>query len=138
MSPNPASRTQQTNHRNHVQLLGELTAPAAHRTLRNGMIIVTWRLLVHRVLVQPGGPSSDTIDCLSMAPATRRSAPTWQVGDLISCEGALRRRFWRSGPGTISRCEVEVNRARRVSRTRASPADEPLDAAGQPPVEESS
>jgi single-strand DNA-binding protein len=38
-----------------------------------------------------------------------------QPGDIVEVRGSLRRRFWRAGPGAVSRTEVEVVRLRRVA-----------------------
>jgi single-strand DNA-binding protein len=60
-------------------------------------------------------PTVDTIDCVAWLARVRRAAASWQPGDTIEVEGALRRRFWRGpGGGPASRCEVEVITARVV------------------------
>jgi single-strand DNA-binding protein len=119
-----APRIQKTDHRNDVRIIGQLSDIAVRRTLSSGAAAVTWRLVVQRSVVPPGGSSYDTIDCLAVAASPRRYAPSWRAGDVIACEGSLRRRFWRSGGATISRCEVEVTRAHVVRRTRMKPAAE--------------
>jgi len=106
-------------------MTGEVSSVAVARTLRDGAPVVTWRLIVRRALVRPGGANFDTIDCISWEAPVRRSAPRWQLGDLIECEGSLHRRFWRTPGGTVSRCEVEVSQARRVGRPRAQPGAGP-------------
>jgi single-strand DNA-binding protein len=123
MTVESTPRGRRTNHRNEVLLIGQLSGLATARVLRNGTPVVTWRLVVRRPIVVPGRPSYDTVDCLSLAVLTRKYAPLWRLGDVIACQGALHRRFWRSSDGTMSRCEVEVATAHRVarSRTRANP-----------------
>jgi single-strand DNA-binding protein len=43
----------------------------------------------------------------------------WQPGDVVEVEGALQRRFWRTGTGTASVCEVNCRRGRKVPRSGA-------------------
>jgi len=45
-----------------------------------------------------------------------RTVAAWQAGDRVSVEGALRRRFYRSGDGSATRLEIEVLKASRVAR----------------------
>ena len=40
----------------------------------------------------------------------------WRTGDVVEVEGALQRRFWRTGAGTASRYEVNCRRGRKVAR----------------------
>lgn len=107
--------------RNEVYLVGRLAAPAAERELPSGDMLTLWRLVVDR----PAGArvpegvrqvTVDTLECVSRSAAVRRTAGGWAAGDLVSVEGALRRRFWRTPGGPSSRYEVEVTKAKRVSR----------------------
>jgi single-strand DNA-binding protein len=107
--------------RNEVYLVGRLAAAAVERELPSGDVLVLWRLVVDR----PAGArvphgvrpvTVDTLECVSRSGAVRRTAGGWAAGDLLSVEGALRRRFWRTPGGPSSRYEVEVAKARRVSR----------------------
>lgn len=109
------------DHRNEVQLVGRLAAPAVRRTLPSGDPLVTWRLVVRRPAAAPPAPTVDTIDCSAWRLQTQRSAMQWSVGDIIECAGALRRRFWRTPVGPASRCEVEVTRAKRLRLPRTRP-----------------
>lgn len=107
-------------HRNEVTVVGRLSADPSERTLPNGDLIVSWRLVVQR----PPDPARkalavDTIDCVARTPALGRRALTWASGDVMEMSGALRRRFWRSGEGVRSRYEVEVASARRLARGNA-------------------
>lgn len=106
-------------HRNHVELLGRLSAPAAERVLSSGDTVVSWRVVVQR----PPDPRkatvvADSIECVAGTPALGRRALAWGVGDTLQLTGALRRRFWRSREGVRNRYEVEVDSARRVTRAR--------------------
>lgn len=106
--------------RSSVRLNGRLTALPVERELPSGDVLVTFRLSVPRQPTPLGLGSrqtSDWVDCVTAAGRVRRAAATWSVGDEVTVEGVLRRRFLRggSGPGG-SRLEVEALRARRVRR----------------------
>lgn len=108
--------------RNEVVLVGRVPAPAEERSMPSGDVLVTWRVVVDRPPSRrpvPEGvrvPVVDTFDCVAWTAATRRAAQALSVGDVVELTGALRRRFWRTGAGAASRCEVEVTRVRRLAR----------------------
>ena len=106
--------------RNEVLLVGRLAAAAVERELPSGDLLTTFRLVVDRPPARrpvSGRPVSvDTLDCVVWTAALRRAAAGWAPGDVLALDGALRRRFWRSTGGPTSRYEVEVSKARRVSR----------------------
>lgn len=124
-------RKQKTSHRNAIALVGEVSAVAEDRTLPSGLHVWSWRLTVRRAFVFPGGPTFDAIDCVAWQPTVCDKAALWGIGDLVSCEGFLRRRFWRSERGTVSRCEVEVHSGRRMRQAKP-PVDEPETASAAP------
>ncbi len=63
----------------------------------------------------------DTIDVACWSASARRAAGRFAAGDVVEVEGALRRRFFRTGAGAASRYEVEARSLRRASApTRAS------------------
>jgi single-strand DNA-binding protein len=105
---------------NEVRLVGRLAAPAQERTLPSGEVLALWRVVVDRPATPvPEGvrpQTVDTLECVARKTALRRTAAGWSAGDVVEVEGALRRRFWRAPSGVASRYEVEVRRARRVSR----------------------
>lgn len=108
-------------HRNEVVLVGRVAAAPVSRALPSGDVLVTFRLVVQRPRVGspapgPRTPTVDTIDCVALRAAVRRGAARWEAGDVVEVTGALRRRFWRGPAGPVSRCEVEVQRARRLAR----------------------
>lgn len=111
-------------HANEVVLIGRLATEPMWRTLPSGDQLVSWRLVVERPSVPPARPSRgraptvDTIDCMAWRADIRRRAAGWASGDTLSVCGSLRRRFWRSGPTTASRYEVEVRTARRAVGSR--------------------
>ena len=85
----------------------------------SGDVIATFRLSVRRQdtpMSRGSRQTTDWVDCVAFAARCRRTVATWQVGDEVSVEGALRRRFYRTGAGASTRLEVEVLRARRVAR----------------------
>ena len=104
-------------HVNTVRLRGRVSAAATERVLPSGDVIVTARLVIRR----PAGPARsrqpvDTLDCQAWSARNRRSLLSWQPGELVEVEGAVRRRFRRGPAGLSSRVEVEVASARRLSR----------------------
>jgi single-strand DNA-binding protein len=112
-----------SEHTNRVQLIGRLSAEPNSRVLPSGDRAVMWRLVVRRPPAPRRasgrtGPVVDTIDCVAWAVGVQRRVERWQVGDTVECEGALRRRFWRSTTGSTSRYEVEVQRAHRMRGRR--------------------
>ncbi len=108
-----------TLHENVVHLVGRLaTAPEA-REMPSGDQAVTWRLVVDRPVPDRRG-RVDTLACVAWLAPARRAALKWQAGDIIELDGALRRRFWRTPGGPVSRYEVEVRKARRVTASAAT------------------
>jgi single-strand DNA-binding protein len=81
----------------------------------SGDEMVTWRVVVDRPASHGPGPAFDVVDCVAWAARVRRSASSWAVGDVVTIDGALRRRFWRSPCGLQSRCEIEVRTAKRIA-----------------------
>jgi single-strand DNA-binding protein len=102
--------------RNEVSLMGRLAADPVATELPSGDVVVSWRVIVDRDVRARRPPSVDTIDCCAWSARARRSVSSWHPGDIVEIEGALRRRFWQGGTGPASRYEVEVLKARRVSR----------------------
>lgn len=108
--------------RNEVVLVGRVAAAAQERVMPSGDVLSSWRLVVDRPPPRrplPAGlrpPTVDTLECVAWTARLRRTAAGLQAGDVVSVEGALRRRFWRAGGGPSSRCEVEVSRVRRLTR----------------------
>lgn len=111
-------------HSNDVALVGRLAAAAVSRELPSGDVLTSFRIVVERP--EPSrqrqrasgrrSPTVDTLDCTVWRGDLRRIVGGWQPGDLVEVSGALRRRFWRAAAGAVSRCEVEVVKARRVRR----------------------
>ncbi len=105
---------------NEVTLHGRLAAEPEERELPSGDVIWTFRVIVDR---PPGGRSRqrvDSLECVAWLSRVRRSVSTWRVGDHVAVEGALRRRFFRSGAAAASRVEVEVTSARIIRRAGTS------------------
>lgn len=108
--------------RNEVVLVGRLSAPAEERILPSGDVMTIWRLVVDRPRSKrtlPEGarpPTVDALECVAWTRAVQRSAAAWESGDVVSVEGALRRRFWRAAGGPSSRYEIEVTKAKRLAR----------------------
>ena len=106
--------------RNEVLLLGRLSAAPEERELPSGDLIVTFRVVVDRPPARKGDAVSrvtvDSLECVARTAAARRTVLSWEAGDVVEAEGALRRRFWRAPGGLGSRYEVEVRRVKRVTR----------------------
>jgi len=106
--------------RNDVVLRGRLSAPAEVRTLPSGDTLVSFRLVVRRPEPHTRGQSVDVLSCITYDRSLQRRVAAWQAGDVVEIEGALQRRFWRTGSGTASVCEVNCRRGRKVPRGAAS------------------
>ncbi|MGY1604346.1 single-stranded DNA-binding protein [Geodermatophilus sp. SYSU D00815] len=107
--------------RNDVLLRGRLSAPAEMRTLPSGDALVTFRLIVRRPEPRARGRSVDVLNCVTYDRALQRRVALWQPGDVVEVEGALQRRFWRTGGGTkTSVCEVNCRKGRKVPRATAA------------------
>ena len=109
--------------RNDVVLRGRLSAPAEIRTLPSGDTLVSFRLVVRRPEPRSSGQSVDVLSCITYDKGLQRRVAAWQPGDVVEIEGALQRRFWRTGSGTASVCEVNCRRSRKVPRTSGSTAE---------------
>jgi len=111
---------------NEVALVGRVSAAPEERELPSGDLLVSWRVIVDRPPQRRAAPAGgrapvvDTVDCVAFGAAVRRTARGLAAGDVVRVEGALRRRFWRSGGGASSRTEVEVAAIRRLARAQAS------------------
>ncbi len=101
---------------NEVRLTGRLTSPPQERVLPSGDAIVTFRMSMVREatpMTRGSTKTSDWVDCVAFGARVRRTVGSWAVGDPVTVEGALRRRFYRSADGAATRLEVEVLRASR-------------------------
>jgi len=101
--------------RNEVVLCGRVAAAAEQRELPSGDIIVTARIVVDRDPQKLGRSTQrvDTIDCVAWTGRVQRSMRLWEAGHHVLVEGAIRRRFFRSAGGPVSRFEVEVTSTKR-------------------------
>src|SRR3954462_3054944 len=111
--------------RNDVLLRGRLSAPAEIRTLPSGGTLVTFRLVVRRPEPRGRGQSVAVLTCITYARPLQRRVAVWQPGDVVEVEGALQRRFWRTGTGTASGCEVNCRRGRKVPRASGAAVEQP-------------
>lgn len=103
---------------NAVQLRGRISAAPQTRELPSGDLVVTFRVTVPRPRRRgaAGRAAVDAIDIACWTARTRGFAVRLGTGDAVEVEGALRRRFFASGDGRVSRYEVEANRVRRPDR----------------------
>jgi single-strand DNA-binding protein len=102
---------------NEVRLAGRVTSAPEERELPSGDVIVTFRVSMAREpspMTRGSRQTSDWVDCVAFGARARRTVAGWAVGDRVTVEGALRRRFYRAGEGAATRVEVEVLRAGRA------------------------
>jgi single-strand DNA-binding protein len=98
---------------NEVRLAGRLARQVDERTLPSGDVITTFAIIVDRPQ-RRGSARVDTIACVTSRRSVATAAGQWPAGQWVEAEGALRRRFWRSGAGLGSATEVEVHRMRKL------------------------
>lgn len=108
--------------RNEVILCGRVSILADERSLPSGDAIMTTRIVVDRGATRRGVPGAgrsrqrvDAIDCVAWTAKVRQTIRRWQPGDEVFVRGAIRRRFYRTDRGVVSRVEVEVTEARRLA-----------------------
>ncbi len=108
---------------NEVRLMGRVSAPSQLRVMPSGDELVSFRLIVDRgpaprSVAGRQHPTVDVIDIACWSARTRRTALHLQAGNVVTVQGALRRRFWKAGAAAASRCEVEASLVakRRVAR----------------------
>lgn len=98
---------------NHVELSGRISAAAEDIELPSGQVLTRMRLVVPRDKPQTK-TTVDTIDIVTFKAGVRKKMHGLEVGDPVSVEGSMRRRFWRTGPSVASRVEVEVSVLNRL------------------------
>ncbi len=99
---------------NEVRLVGRVSAIDAPKELPSGDLLVVLRLVVPRPAGRAGA-RVDAIDVTCWSARTRRAAGRVKVGDTVGVAGALRRRFFRSAGGAVSRYEVEADSLAKVA-----------------------
>jgi single-strand DNA-binding protein len=111
-------------HVNEVRLVGRVSGQPEERQLPSGDSLVSFRVVVGRGPVADAAERSrarvDTLDCVAWAARVRRTVTSWQPGDVVEIDGAVRRRFRRTPAGPTSRVEIEVLRGRRRRGGRAA------------------
>lgn len=119
--------TDEVGDENTVRLAGRVTGVAPVRVLPSGDAVQTVRVTVGRPprRGEAGRAVVDAIDVACWTAATRRVAGRLGVGDRVQVEGALRRRFFRTGAGAASRYEVEAVRLRRTRAVTTARAASP-------------
>ena len=108
--------------RNEVLLVGRVSAAATPVELPSGDQLTSFRLVVERGPSRRPVPEGvrpatiDTFDCVAWPAGLQRAAQGWEPGDVVEVQGAARRRFFRAGAGVQSRFEIEVMKAKRLSK----------------------
>lgn len=103
---------------NQVHLRGRLAAAAEERELPSGDVVAAFRLVVDRPPRAGSSARVDTLDCAAFKADLRRRLLRCEAGEVLELDGALRRRFFRTGGGPASRYEVEVSSLRRAPRSK--------------------
>ncbi len=105
---------------NEVRVAGRVAAAPEERELPSGDRVVTLRLVVQRSGPRRSvtAPTVDAIDVACWTSAARRAALRLKENDHAVVEGALRRRFFRTGVAVQSRYEVEAAVVRPVTAPR--------------------
>lgn len=95
---------------NQVVLRGRVSHVGEERELPSGDLLRAWRLVVPRVGTGAQARRSpvDVIDVTCWCADTREAVARLTDGDVVTVEGALRRRFFRTAAGVASRYEVEA------------------------------
>ena len=110
----------QEQDRNEVCLVGRVSSEPESRELPSGDALWLFRLVVRRPGAGASGSGSrqtvDVLDCCAWTSRAQRTVKGWREGDHVELEGAVRRRFFRTGAGTASRFEIEMTRGRRLRR----------------------
>lgn len=114
MSGTAKDQTNRTTGLNEVKLVGRVSAPAQLRVMPSGDELVSFRLIVDRSPSakspsERSRPTVDVIDVACWSARSRRTALNLEAGQIVTVQGALRRRFWKAGPAAMSRCEVEAS-----------------------------
>jgi single-strand DNA-binding protein len=104
---------------NEVRLVGRISGPPTEKVLPSGDRLWTFRVVVPRASPR-GRQRVDALECAAWTGRTRRSVAGWDDGDVVEVQGALCRRFFRTGAGTGSRVEVEVTGARLIRRAASA------------------
>lgn len=105
---------------NDVRLVGRLAGPARVVPLPSGDELHTFRIIVARAPTPHSKAKVDALECAVWTPGVARRVRTWSTGDVVEVAGAVRRRFYKTPVGSASRVEIEVAKAKRISRAPAA------------------
>ena len=105
---------------NDVRLVGRLAGPAQVVPLPSGDELHTFRVIVARPATPHSKAKVDALECAVWKAGVARRVRAWGTGDVIEVAGAVRRRFYKTPVGSASRVEIEVSKAKRISRAPAA------------------
>jgi len=97
---------------NDVAVVGRISSVGEVVTLPSGSQVISVRVVVPRA-----DGRSDVFDCSAWTAVLRRKVASWRIGDVVSLEGQMRRRFWRAGTIPSSRWDVEIAVASRILKS---------------------
>lgn len=95
---------------NIVFLTGRVSGTPTARALPSGDQVVEFRLVVER----GNRAGFDTLDIATWSSLLRKRALKCEDQDWVSIEGAVRRRFWKTGKSVASRWQVEARQLVRL------------------------
>jgi len=101
---------------NYVRLRGRLSAAPSEKELPSGDSVWTFRVVVPRAAPYRRKQRVDALECAVWTGRVLRSVASWHEGDVVEVTGSLRRRFFKTAAGTVSRVEVEVESGRVIRR----------------------
>ena len=101
---------------NSIRLVGRVSQLPEERELPSGDRVCTFRVIVPRNGKAGQRQAVDALECAAWTAKARRAAAKWSPDDVVEVTGSLRRRFFQTGAGRVSRVEVEVVSARTVRR----------------------
>ncbi len=97
---------------NDVAVVGRISSVGEVVTLPSGSQVISVRVVVPRA-----DGRSDVFDCSAWTAVLRRKVASWRIGDVVSLEGQMRRRFWRAGTIPSSRWDLEIAVASRILKS---------------------
>lgn len=94
---------------NEVTLIGRLGSRVSERELPSGDRIVVFSVVIDRPpRAVRGAVRVDTVSCQASRARVAERVTRLEPGTVVRVEGALRRRFWRSGTSLASAVEVDA------------------------------
>ena len=100
--------------RNEVFLEGRVSNIPVEKQLPSGDSVVEFRVVIDRKKQRSIRREVDTLDVAAWLVAPKKRALALAIGDWVSVEGSVHRRFWKSPTGLASRWQVEARHLKRI------------------------